>query len=76
MVLEIKAPGVSDKNRCVKSLRINGKEHKRMYVTHEIMEGSVFELVMASAPNKKRGIQAETKPYSLSAQAVQMHGKL
>ncbi|MCM1109625.1 MAG: GH92 family glycosyl hydrolase [Clostridium sp.] len=65
--LEIKAPGVSDKNRYVKSLRIDGVEYPGMYVTHDdILRGGVWEFTMSSAPNKKRGVKADTKPYSLS----------
>lgn len=49
--LEIKAPGVSDKNRYVTSLKRNGKVHDRNFITHsEILEGGVWEFRMASKP--------------------------
>ena len=32
------------------------------------MGGGVLEFEMASTPNKKRGIAADTKPYSLSTE--------
>lgn len=65
--LEIKAPGVSDKKRYVQSLKINGKDYEKMYVTHDdILNGGVWEFRMGSGPNKKRGVAKSAKPYSLS----------
>ncbi len=64
---EIKAPKVSDKNRYVKSVKLNGKTYDKMYITHgDILKGGVLEFVMDSNPNKKRGQDIETKPYSLT----------
>lgn len=69
-VLEIVAPGVSDKNRYVRSLKIDGKEYDKMYVTHaDILKGGKWEFKMASSPNKRRGLAAEDKPYSLTARS-------
>jgi len=65
--LEIKAPGVSDKKRYVQSLRINGKEYDKMYITHhDLLEGGVWEFKMATSPNKRRGTNVQSKPYSLT----------
>ncbi|MDE6164495.1 MAG: glycoside hydrolase family 92 protein, partial [Muribaculaceae bacterium] len=65
--LEVKAPKVSDKRRYIKSVKLNGKNFDKTYLTHdELMQGGVLEFEMASSPNKKRGIAPETKPYSLS----------
>lgn len=65
--LEIKAPGVSDKKRYVKSLKINGRLYDKMYITHnDIINGGVLEFEMASKPNKRRGINRLAKPYSLT----------
>jgi putative alpha-1,2-mannosidase len=64
---EIKAPGVSDKKRYVKSVRLNGKPYTKMYITHkDITEGGVLEFVMSASPNKSRGQAKADKPYSLS----------
>ena len=53
--LEIKAPGVSDKKRYVRSLKINGTVYDKMYITHEdLMKGGVFEFSMSSSPNKPK----------------------
>lgn len=65
--LEIKAPGVSDKKRYVQSLKLNGVSYDKMYITHaDILKGGVLEFKMASSPNKRRGLSAEDKPYSLT----------
>ena len=62
----IKAPGVSDKNRYVKAVKLNGKPYDKLYLTHaDIMAGGTLEFVMSSTPNKKRCITTG-KPYSLS----------
>jgi len=65
--LEIKAPGVSDKKRYVKSLKLNGRPYNKMYITHDdIINGGVLEFEMASSPNKRRGRDMDAKPYSLT----------
>lgn len=65
--LEIKAPEVSDSNRYVKSLKINGEKYDKMYVTHEdVLKGGVWEFVMGSKPDKRRGVSEDAKPYSLT----------
>jgi len=65
--LEVKATGVSDRNRYVKKVLLNGKTYSKLYITHsEIMNGGTLEFVMASRPNKARGQKAEEKPYSMT----------
>lgn len=65
--LVIKASAVSDANRYVKALYINGKRYDKNYVTHaDVLAGGEWEFVMDSKPNKKRGISEEAKPYSLT----------
>ena len=64
---EIKAPGVSDKMRYVKSVTLNGKAYDKMFITHEdIIKGGILEFKMSSRPNKKRGLDKTEKPYSLT----------
>jgi predicted alpha-1,2-mannosidase len=66
-VLEIKAPKVSDRNRYVQSLRINGKLYDKLYLTHAmLLQGGTFEFKMGASPNKRRGLTADDKPYSLT----------
>ena len=65
-LFHIKAPGISDKNRYVKAVKLNGKPYDKLYLTHaDIMAGGTLEFVMSSTPNKKRCITSG-KPYSLS----------
>lgn len=65
--LEIKAPKVSDKNRYIQQVRLNGKPLTQAYLTHrQLLEGGTLEFDMASKPNKKLFQSANTKPYSLS----------
>ena len=62
----IKAPGVSDKKRYVKEVRLNGKLYDKLYMTHaDIMAGGTLEFIMSATPNRKRCV-ASGKPYSLS----------
>ena len=64
---EIKAPGVNDDMRYVKSVMLNGRPYTKMYITHEdILKGGVLEFKMSSKPNKKRGLKKADKPYSLT----------
>jgi predicted alpha-1,2-mannosidase len=61
--LEIKAPGVSDRNRYVQSLRINGKPYHKLFLTHaQLLQGGTLEFRMGTSPNKRQG----ERPYSLS----------
>ena len=64
---EVKAPLVSDRNRYVKEVRLNGKPYTKLYLTHaDILAGGTLEFVMGSKPNKKRGLGPEEKPYSMT----------
>ncbi len=63
----IKAPGVSDKNRYVKSVRLNGRPYDKMYITHsDITRGGTLEFVMGPKPDRSRGRGVADKPYSLT----------
>lgn len=49
----IKAPNVSKQNFYIKSARLNGKPHKKSFITHDdIMRGGVLEFEMTNAPVK------------------------
>lgn len=65
--LTVKAPKVSDKNRYVKKVLLNGKEYSKLYLTHaDLLAGGVIEFDMASKPNKARGQKPADKPYSMT----------
>lgn len=64
---EVKAPGVSDKNRYVKSVQLNGKPYTKGYITNsDVTNGGVLEFEMSAKPNKKRVFKGSDLPYSLS----------
>lgn len=63
----VKAPKVSDKNRYVQSVKLNGKPYTKMYFTHkDLTDGCTIEFNMGSKPNKKRGTASSDKPYSMT----------
>lgn len=63
--IEVKAPGVSDKNRYVKTMKLNGKTYRKRYVAHgDLANGAVLEFEMSDKPAKSRA--GDEKPYSLS----------
>lgn len=65
--LEVKASGVSDKNRYVKSVKLNGKPYSKLYLTHDdLLKGGTLEFEMSNKPAKKRGLSDADKPYSLT----------
>lgn len=65
--LEVKASGVSDANRYVKSLKLNGQPYSKLYLTHgDLLKGGTLEFEMASRPAKNRGLSDSDKPYSLT----------
>ena len=66
--ITIKAPKVSDRNRYVQRLKVNGKPYTKLYLTHEqLTNGATLEFEMGSKPNKKRGTDKADKPYSMTA---------
>ena len=67
--IEIKAPGVSDRNRYIRSVKLNGRPYTKLYITHaDLAAGCTLEFEMTSRPNKTRGLKPEDKPYSMSTE--------
>lgn len=65
--LIIKADKVSDKNRYVKSVKLNGKPYLKGYITQQdIMNGGELSFEMTSRPEKGRLFTGDNSPYSLS----------
>lgn len=68
-MLEIVAPKVSDRNRYVYSMKINGKKYEKLYITHQmLLEGGRWEFDMDAKPNKDREIMVTDKPYSMTTE--------
>lgn len=64
---EVKAPKVSDKNRYVQRVKLNGKPYTKGYITNrDVINGGVLEFEMGDRPNKKRIFKGKDAPYSLS----------
>lgn len=65
--LEIKADGVNDEMRYVKSVKLNGKPYTKAYITYnDIKDGAELSFEMSSVPNKNKKYKNTEKPYSLS----------
>lgn len=64
----VKADRVSDENRYVKSVKLNGKPYLKGYITQaDIMNGGELVFEMTSKPVKSRLFKGENRPYSLTA---------
>ena len=60
---EVKADKVSDKNRYVKAVKLNGKPYTKGYITQDdIMNGGTLTFEMTSSPNKKAIVQRRGSP--------------
>jgi predicted alpha-1,2-mannosidase len=63
---EILAPKVSDANRYVHSVKLNGEFYPYAYITNDdIINGGVLEFVMDDKPNTKRVFAGRELPYSM-----------
>lgn len=63
----INAPNNSDENKYVEKVKLNGKEHKKNWISHEdIINGGSFNFIMNNIPDKKRGTTEDSFPFSLS----------
>jgi len=66
-VLVIDAPGNSPENVYVSDLSLNGKKVELNYVTHsQLQAGGKLEFSMSPAPDRERGIDPDSRPYSFS----------
>lgn len=65
--LFINARGNTADTHFVQSIIFNGKAYSKNYFDHfELQNGGVMNIQMSAAPNKKRGINKEDFPFSLS----------
>ena len=62
------AQGLSDADRYVGAVTLDGQRLDRVYLTHaEIMAGGTLKFTMQAHPNKTWGIQPAERPYSMEA---------
>ncbi len=65
---EVIADKVSDKNRYVKAVKLNGVPYTKGYITQDdILNGGTLTFEMSASPDKKRIFNGSDRPYSLSA---------
>lgn len=65
--VEISAPQNSDQNRYVETMTFNGKAYNKNWLSHsELQQGVKLNFEMRAIPNKKRGLNPLSFPYSLS----------
>lgn len=63
----IEAANNSFENRYIKTMKVNGKNYIRNYLTHDqLMKGIKIQYQMDAVPNKMRGINEADAPYSFS----------
>ena len=64
----IEAPDNSNGNRYVNKVQFNSKAYDKNWIDHEsIQKGGKILFNMSSVPNKNRGIEKSSYPYSLSS---------
>ena len=65
--LVINAPENSAENKYIQSVRFNGKEYSKNWLSHlELMKGATIDFKMGATPNKQRGTDEKDFPYSFS----------
>lgn len=65
--ITIKAPNNDKNKRYISSMKLNGKEYNKNFLTHEdFLNGAIVEFEMSEIPNKTRGTQQQDAPYSFS----------
>ena len=63
----IKANNNGEANRYISSMKVNGKNYTKNYLTHgDLMRGMNILYNMSATPNKSRGTQDSDAPYSFS----------
>ena len=63
----IDAANNSTENRYVSSMKVDGQNYTKNYLTHEdLLKGISISYDMSENPNTKRGIQPEDAPYSFT----------
>jgi len=65
----INAPSNSADNKYVQSLKVNGANHDKNWLSHSALQkGAVVDFGMSAVPNKTRGTKPTAFPYSLSTE--------
>ena len=63
----ISAPNNGDDKRYISSMKLNGKEYTKNYLTHQdLLNGASISFKMDAKPNQQRGTKEVDFPYSFS----------
>lgn len=63
----INAGNNNEDNRYISSMKVNGKNYTRNYLSHEdLLRGMTINCTMSATPNTTRGTQEGDAPYSFS----------
>ena len=66
----INAPANSELAKYVQTTQLNGKKYENNWIGHfDIEKGGSFNVTMGAAPNKERGVNESSYPYSFSSSA-------
>lgn len=65
--IEINAPKNSDENRYIQSMRVNGANHTKTFLTHtDLLNGATLDFDMVDEPNTSIQLREADLPFSLS----------
>ncbi len=65
--VEINAPGNTRDNVYIAKMTVNGRNHDKNYINHDILTGNTqIQFEMSPKPNKLRGTSQSAEPYSFS----------
>lgn len=65
--VSIQAAQNSAQNKYIKTMKYNGKVYSNNWLSHsDLLKGASIDFEMTDTANKKRGIEKENRPYSLS----------
>ncbi len=68
-LIRINAPENSEENRYVSQMKFNGSNYPDMWISHQsLMKGAQLQFFMKNKPDKTRGTNPVTFPYSYSSQ--------
>lgn len=69
--VEIDAPQNGPDNRYIQEITFNGKKYDKNYFKYsELMKGAKIKFEMGNTPNKDRGTQESSYPYSFSSEST------
>ncbi len=65
----INAPNNTKETRYVNTMKVNGAEYSKNYLTHDLlMKGAKIDYGMSTVANKNRGVNTADLPYSFSSE--------